>query len=739
MTADAPIQSEQPTADELLEAFVREATGNPTARPREGQAAAYTSAILALDHRGHFLASLPTGSGKSALALAAAAHRAISFDERTIISTESLSLLGQIIRKDGPAMQRAARSLGCEITIAAHKGISNYVDPRKLFDVANLMAGTDRVWDTAELTERVASASFLPVGLDADGVSLGTLSDLVVWGLGQYADPDATGDRHDYDGDHTHQEWALVSAPSSNLAATEKDTPHLPKAMRARMLASEANIVVTNHTLLGIQAAQGLPVVNGSKKIGFFENIVVDEAHALPSEVRARGAAEVSGRSILSLGRAVTKLVDGSRAASWNSDGIILADHIEQVLAGALGRGDKSKRLVDGDDPLASVVDHVKSWLDRVPSLLKPVAKSPVTSTMLAALRTMERADELEAAVTQVSKHRSGQARWIQADERTTGTRWTSVRASLVDVSGRIANNLWTAVSPDGEEVGLGVICMSATLPPNFHMELGAAAPVVAFPSPFGFAYGNSALYIPAITDDSAGRDVPALTSDRYGPRKFDTAKHTEWAADQLVDLVSANRGSALVLAATAANGRQYVDRIRRALPHIHVYSQWDGATPASLLAQWREDHDSVLVGTRSFMTGVDAPGATCTLLVLDRIPRSPSNPLDDARLEAIMDRTGMDKWAADRLVYAADAALLEQQAVGRLIRAVDDSGMCAVLDPRLVRTKAGVSAGIAYPEATRLVYAEPLRPFSRIIIDRDKALDWVREHRASVERRLAA
>ena len=73
-------------------------------------------------------------------------------------------------------------------------------------------------------------------------------------------------------------------------------------------------------------------------------------------------------------------------------------------------------------------------------------------------------------------------------------------------------------------------------------------------------------------------------------------------------------------------------------------------------------------------MTGVDASRETCTLVIVDRPARSRSNPVDDARVGALIENPDMDKWDADRLVYVSDAALLREQAAGRLIRRVTDS-----------------------------------------------------------------
>ena len=91
--------------------------------------------------------------------------------------------------------------------------------------------------------------------------------------------------------------------------------------------------------------------------------------------------------------------------------------------------------------------------------------------------------------------------------------------------------------------------------------------------------------------------------------------------------------------------------------------------------------------------------------------------------------RLELDRWGADRLVYVADAALLIEQASGRLIRSVSDSGMVAVLDPRLLR-----SSVIKYPEPTRQALMAALERFEHRIVDPRKAREWLKAHRARSE-----
>ena len=88
-----------------------------------------------------------------------------------------------------------------------------------------------------------------------------------------------------------------------------------------------------------------------------------------------------------------------------------------------------------------------------------------------------------------------------------------------------------------------------------------------------------------------------------------------------------------------------------------------------------------MLVGTRTFWAGIDAPGAACVLVVIDRIPFPvPTDPLHAAR----RDRAETEGLDAFRAVDIPAAALTLAQGAGRLLRRRTDRGVVAVLDPRL-------------------------------------------------------
>ena len=109
----------------------------------------------------------------------------------------------------------------------------------------------------------------------------------------------------------------------------------------------------------------------------------------------------------------------------------------------------------------------------------------------------------------------------------------------------------------------------------------------------------------------------------------------------------------------------------------VEVLCQGDDAT-AELVRRFAAEPSTCLFGTLSLWQGVDVPGGTCHLVVIDRIPfPRPDDPLVRARQDAAGP-------AGFMMVSAASAALLLAQGAGRLIRSSTDRGVVAVLDSRL-------------------------------------------------------
>ena len=150
-------------------------------------------------------------------------------------------------------------------------------------------------------------------------------------------------------------------------------------------------------------------------------------------------------------------------------------------------------------------------------------------------------------------------------------------------------------------------------------------------------------------------------------------------AGERLVRLVNAAGGRALVLCTSRANVDRFAKLLRDETDH-DVLAQGD-TDVGTLSRTFAEDEASVLVGTRSFWAGIDTPGVSCVLVVIDRIPfPSPAEPLNAARRERA-EAAGHNAFAT---VDLPEAALVLAQGAGRLIRRRDDKGVVAVLDARL-------------------------------------------------------
>lgn len=118
--------------------------------------------------------------------------------------------------------------------------------------------------------------------------------------------------------------------------------------------------------------------------------------------------------------------------------------------------------------------------------------------------------------------------------------------------------------------------------------------------------------------------------------------------------------------------------------------------TLGELIKAFAADPKTCLFGTLSLWQGVDVPGPSCQLVVMDRIPfPRPDDPLMSARQKSVEEHGGNGFMA----VAATHAALLMAQGAGRLVRATGDRGVVAVLDPRLATARYGTFLRATLPD----------------------------------------
>ena len=179
-------------------------------------------------------------------------------------------------------------------------------------------------------------------------------------------------------------------------------------------------------------------------------------------------------------------------------------------------------------------------------------------------------------------------------------------------------------------------------------------------------------------------RHLPPPGRDGLGERQL----------DEIASLVDAADGRTLGLFSSRRAAETAAEGIRERLPHLTTLAQGEAQLP-ELARQFVGDPHTCLFGTLSLWQGLDVPGETCQLVIIDRIPfPRPDDPLMSARQRAA-DREGHNGFMQ---VAATHAALLLAQGTGRLIRTTTDRGVVAVLDPRLATARYGAFLRASLP-----------------------------------------
>ncbi|KGM15477.1 hypothetical protein N867_08200, partial [Actinotalea fermentans ATCC 43279 = JCM 9966 = DSM 3133] len=263
---------ETPEVDELLDLAVSSLGG----RRRDGQHRMALAVGRAIDTGEHLLVQAGTGTGKSLGYLVPAVRHAVLADERVVVSTATLALQRQVMARDLPLVAEAvAPRLPRAPAVALLKGWHNYLcrhrvaggypeeEPAGLFDAAEGRGAAEH-----------------PKAVDPLGRQ--------VVRLREWAEETTTGDRDDLVPGVSDRAWRQVSVTAMDCLG--KDCPFVDDCFpeQARERAREADVVVTNHAMLGI-AASGSPGVLPEHDV-----LVVDEAHELAERVTAQATAELS-------------------------------------------------------------------------------------------------------------------------------------------------------------------------------------------------------------------------------------------------------------------------------------------------------------------------------------------------------------------------------------------------------------------------------------------------------------
>ena len=648
---------------------------------RPGQVQMAEAVAAALRDAEHLLVQAGTGTGKSlGYLVPALLHRS-----PVVVATATLALQHQLVQRDLPALVAGAAGelggSGARQPYAVLKGRSNYACLHRVREGA-----PD---DTGVLIE-------VPTGsLGGEVIALRGWAE-------QQTDAGATGDR-DSAPPHTDRAWGQVSVSGRECLGAQR-CPYAVEcfAERARERATHAQVVVTNHALLAIDAIDGVPMLPDHGAV------VVDEAHELVSRVTQAATKELSGRMVERAARRVRSAAR-SRSADAVQAAVTLEDageRLQELLAQMPGG-----RLDPPSVHLADLLSSVREAARSASSALGKPAGGESSDADAVLQQARAAADEVRAVAERMATGSGGDVLWVL--EREPGRGGNELRVAPLDVSLALRDKLFGRTSvvltsatlrlgggfePLAAAVGLRrdervddagqpaaavVAAADAPVPDSDAPEVEAAEPArwraLDVGSPFD--YQRQAIFYVA-------RHLSPPTRDGLGPEQL----------SEITALVEAAGGRTLGLFSSRRAAETAAAHVRGELPDLEVWCQGD-AQLSELTRRFVDEERSCLFGTLSLWQGMDLPGPTCQLVIIDRVPfPRPDDPLMTARQRAV-ERHGGNGFMA---VAATHAALLLAQGSGRLIRRTDDRGVVAVLDPRLVTARYGSFLAASLPPMWR-------------------------------------
>jgi ATP-dependent DNA helicase DinG len=663
---------------------------------RPGQEAMADAVQHAMESGRHLAVQAGTGTGKSLAYLVPAVRHALGADGGTVVvSTATIALQRQLIERDLPRLSGAlAGLLGREPVFAILKGRRNYLCLNKVH------GGTP---------DEPEDALFDPRSVSAIGRQ--------VTRLREWAAETDGGDRDELVPGVDDRAWRQVSVNARECIGAQK-CPYGSQcfAERAREAAGEADIVVTNHALLAIDAMENYIVLPDH------DVVVIDEAHDLVDRVTSVAAGELSASAVEAAVRRCGRLAAEELIAHLRD----AAEGLRLALAGT-----QDGRLDVLAEQLAVALATVRDAAAACAADLRSHASGDDDVRRLVTARAATVAlDEIaEDAGRMISAFAAEIAArpevvWLDRPVSEESSRPDTLRVAPLQVGGLLAERLFKPGT---------VVLTSATLTLGGSFEplarqwglprqaddvngLGAAsgsrAPGSANADTAGATQDGASGGTDARQAGSADAGPGADGADEPGAglswrgldvgSPFDhrrsailyVARHlpppgrdglSEAYLTELRELIEAAGGRTLGLFSSMRAARQAADALRDKIG-VPLLCQGEDST-GLLVRKFAEEETSCLFGTLSLWQGVDVPGRSLQLVVIDRIPfPRPDDPLASARQRAVAARGGNGFMT----VAAAQAALLLAQGTGRLLRTIDDRGVIAILDPRFATARYG-------------------------------------------------
>lgn len=600
--------------------------------PRDQQFELATHAHNAFSQSVPTFAQGPCGTGKGLAYLVPGIRHAIVTESRLVVATASNALLEQLMRGELPMLRSA---LPWKFTFAEYKGRANYLCVDKI-------------------------AHHTPSMLDPE--QLISARDLLRWSR-----ETKTGNKDEAPPNAEHA-WRFLSVGPDDCKKPHCKFEKECFSERARRQARDATVVVTNHHMLSLDLKHGMVLPE-------YKYLAIDEAHEFADIARKFFGESISPNQFKKLAKSTHDTQFRDDVESFYS---ALRAYMENPLDSELGESTGGRQVeikeLPGDPTMISRLEaRIRRVVEEDGEILRTAREAKE-----AGLSAPVHREDLANATMRARLAQKVQRVLWPADPEC--VRWfdTKEGPSILNVQPvRVAGTLNKALF----ERNPATFVTSATLTVDHsfafvNSELGTpkSAQQHVVGSPFDFPK-QAMLYIP---------EIPAPDEDEEG-----------WAQGvlrTLAFLVRSLDGRTMGLFTAHARAQRAYEYLRRIEGEKRkVYVQGQGST-RSLVDAFTADERSVLVGTQSMGTGVNAPGDTLCALLIDKLPMGQDTPQTKAirasmKAEKWVDEKGKQRVGRDFFsqFYIPKSAITLEQWFGRLIRSLSDIGVCVICDTRIL------------------------------------------------------
>jgi len=632
-------------------------------KPRDGQIEMAEAVANALTDRHHLMVQAGTGTGKSLAYLVPA----LVHGRKVLVATATLALQRQLVERDLPAVVPALEKvLGREITYAIYKGVGNYICLAKMN--AEEPDPDGEILLEASYLEK--DAKRLHAWARTKGVS---------------------GDRDDAP-EVDRRVWAANSL--SGRECVGADTCAWGSgcfAANAKAKAQSADVVVTNHTLLAIEIVDSHPILPER------DAVILDEAHEFMDRTTQAVTEELTSSRVQRAAAMARKYMPGKFSDEFTN----AADSFHDAMAdyGVDVKGDFAKqgRLEEIPQSLEHPIRKIRESATAVAQALTSDEEILEPDALAERARVKGAVQEISTIAGKLLKMGESHVLWYEPTFSTLHLAPLSVsqvlRSNLLTKTPVIATSATLTVGNgfDAMAKSIGFIVGEDSDQEVKDNEIDPAnLQMLDVGSPFDFA-NQGMLYLP--------KHLPEPSRDGTAPEVL----------EELGELIDAAGGRTLALFSSWRGVEAADVYLRKVLAErpISIITQKRGDAVAPLVERFAADETSILLGTMSLWQGVDVPGNSCILVAIDRLPfPRPDEPVLAAR-SSQADASGGSGFMQ---VSVPRAALLLAQGAGRLIRSIDDRGVVAIMDSRIVTKRYGQTLLNSMPPLWRTNDKETVR-----------------------------